>query len=306
MQLNKFAWQSEGVGTLRIDEKPKAALSHELADDGTILNSDTSVSDEEEGMGWDATENEMSPSSDSSSAFNDAGEYTKDEGDDGDDYFDLAIGMSDGPKIGRDAEIPQDTSLITQSHFSKLQLHDDPHFQPSTPGGSKRKLPIPAFFKRSNSSKSVDTLSHANGMEVDGTSDMPSVLGHHAHASATTHSASTSPKPAYRRKRFTRRKVKLGNDGLRDNDALDVNNEHVKRTKNHRQKRSTTGRRRKTNEDSPTLGPGGYSLSTGATGDDLLGIVFLEGNVLFYKSGILSCRYSKQSKVQSICRAGAT
>ena len=278
------------------------ALSNELAYQGAASDSDSSISEEDEELDLTARHDRFSASSDNSSALEDIGGDSEGNATAGEEYFNLALGMSDVPKHtpNTPASNPTDPNYEGEQACPPLISTMS---RPTASSGSKRKLLIPAFFKRSSSSKSIDIISARNGTEPqDLTFDVPSLSESLSENAAT--SVAPSPGPVYRRKKFTRRKVKLGVDDSDEVGGLAINNGHDKVKSKNKRKSPKTGKRRKSSEDSPIQGPGGYSLSTGATGDDLLGIVFLEGRV-FISTGKLRCLSTKQSRALPTCHAGA-
>lgn len=264
--------QTEGVGTLRIGEKPRGGLSSELTDEHAVYASSSSASEDEDDEG-DFLEAEDAQSgfdegSSSSSSVMDHEEYSEVSGNEGNDYFDLALGMQDAPKAqepGADVHASQPTNLLPPAPASGT----------STPTGEKkRKLAIPGFIKRTLSSQSTHKLAMSDtGLAPqNGTQDVPLESSSSLDVDSTPASGATTP-GAYRRKKFTRRKVLIGVDdasrvGATDIGGTDGDAEGTKKKKKKR-KSPKTGRRRKESHSGP-------SLSTGAGMDETLGIVFLE------------------------------
>ena len=253
--------QNEGVGTLRIGERTHGALSNAITDQAELYDSDSSDMTDR-----DALEHlDHDYSSDSSAVFE-----TSDTGPEADDYFNTALGMSSAPNPAA-ADLP--------AAVPKVQgvAAEDPHgfVQASGPGtpsaiekSTKRRLGVPSFLKRNSSfggsSKSKDSSASTSQTLEILTSD------------STPASGATTP-GAYRRKRFTRRKVYLGVDDSSDVGPVDFESGghggHSKR------KEAKTGRRRKTSDLSAAEKSRG-GLSTGAQHLETLGIVFLESECL--------------------------
>lgn len=297
---------------MRIDERPRGSLSNELTDGrgGYVSDSSSSSSSSSEGDGDDNDDEEdddeeeeegeglAATTDDTSSATSDldAGEYTETDERDGDDYFNMALGMQTEPKGAAKAG----TSAAESDNQLIPPTLSAPPSQPQTPGGTtskKSKLPIPGFFRRTGSSKSINSsglnpLTAPSNPLVEPQNqslDVP-ISGSETAASDSTppSGASTPGGGAYRRKKFTRRKVYLGVDDSDAVGATDISGAGGKvkgkgkgKGKEHKKKkrhRAKTGRRRKASEASPIeKSKGGFSLSTGASSDDTLGIVFIEG-----------------------------
>jgi hypothetical protein len=154
LYLTNPSSQSEGVGTLRLDQAPHGALSNELA--GVAYTGSSSDS--------------SSPMDEFELDFSDAGLFSRDDAsgtseassvsdihdfDDGDvaddDYFNLALGMQDTP------------TTAVQPHTSNLLKPDISAAghppMPSPPEGAERKKKtFGNLFKRSASSRSIDVM----------------------------------------------------------------------------------------------------------------------------------------------------
>lgn len=263
---------------MRLDQKPHGALSDELAAEAgnAGFSSDSSSPPDnfdEEGV----SDSEMLLRDDASattdtSSIADLSAAEEDE-DTPEDYFDLALGMQDAPKVasGSEADHLRPDSLVPASVSG-----------PTTPDGNEKKKKgiIPKVFKRTLSSKSVDKLSK-NPLK-------PELLAQDSFVSDTGSAGPSEPPSgaatpnAFRRKKFTRRKVYLNVDDSDKVGAVDLDgtNERKKTKKKKHNKRHApkTGRRRKASQAGST-GPGGYSTSTGAIQNDYLGVVFVEGEL---------------------------
>lgn len=190
------------------------------------------------------------------------------------DYFDLALGMQDAQKVASESE----TDHLRPDGLAPANVSGVSG--PTTPDGSEKKKKgiIPKVFKRTLSSKSVDKLSK-NPLK-------PELLAQDSFVSDTGSAGPSEPPSgaatpnAFRRKKFTRRKVYLNVDDSTKVGAVDLDgtNESKKTKKKKHSKRHApkTGRRRKASQAGST-GPGGYSTSTGAIQNDYLGVVFVEG-----------------------------
>lgn len=209
-------------------------------------------------MDADDGQSGMDEASSSSSSVMDPDEYTEISGAEQDDYFDVALGMQDAPKAPPSAD---QANLLPPAPASGA----------ATPTGEKkRKLAIPGFLKRTLSSQSTPKIAPSEvGMPPQtGTKDVP--LGSSDHLAVESGPPSGASTPgAYRRKKFTRRKVLIGADDSSQVGAVDFNGENGGKKKKKKRKSPKTGRRRKTSHSGP-------SLSTGAEMDETLGVVFLE------------------------------
>lgn len=258
--------QTEGVGTLRLDQETRVALSNELAggaNTGYSSDSSSPMEDYDEEDGSDAgvfSRDDASGTSEASSVA-DPEERIDEE------YFDLALGMQDAPKDSAAVGDPSQDMLKPGA--------DAPEYasMPSTPGlERKKKTGFSNLFKRSASSKSVDKIGKSSLIPQP----QYAVQDGSVSDSGPSEPPSGAATPgAYRRRKFTRRKVYLEPGDSTDVGAVNLVDQKRKKHKKHSPK---TGRRRKTSQPSIT-GPGGYSISTGAAQDDYLGVVFIEGTL---------------------------
>lgn len=262
--------QNESVGTMRLDDKPHGALSDELAINGGSSSDSSSPADDYDEQDEDDASDAALFSKDDASATSEASSIADldelDEDGVADDYFNLALGLKEAPAR---AEKPYDQHLRTDAEALA------PSSLPTTPDANekKKKNRFPNVFKRTASSKSVDRMTKM--------SLKPDLLSHDSFASDTGSAGPSEPPSgattpnAYRRKKFTRRKVYLNVDDSNEVGAVDAKGQD-KATKKHKRKAPKTGRRRKTSQPA-SAGLGGYSISTGASQDDFLGVVFAEG-----------------------------
>lgn len=299
--------QNRGVGTLPLGARPTGSLSNELSNEAPGSNparyaSDSSEDEDEDDDDDDDANtdrlDDMTASSDASSGLDDTGDYTEtDDNADARDYFDTALGMSDTPSALPPHMIGKGDDTLKPPAFTGAAGTAS---QPTTPGGtsgssSKRsKLAIPGFLRRVSSAKNMVGMLASGGINPQNATHDTSVSSSSALTSAQSISNATTsthgdditannspmPSPGYRRKKFTRRKVKVGVDDSGEVGAVDVDDEEgEEKGKGRRRKRghkkSQTGRRRKKSEYSPTHG-----LSTGATDHDYLGVVFIEGEII--------------------------
>lgn len=258
---------------MRLDEAPHGALSNELA-----ANTGSSSDSSSPGDDYDQDEDETSDMAmfmkDDASATSEASSSADlDDLDDDagpNDYFQLATGMQDAPTADE----------ASSGQLSKPDLAGRSYeSSPSTPDVTekKKKTLFPNVFKRTASSKSVDKLTKTT-MKPDLLSRDSFISDTGSAGPSEPPSGATTPN-AYRRKKFTRRKVYLNADDAAQVGAVKLDGqESGKRTKKHKRQAATTGRRRKTSHP-PSAGLGGYSISAGALQDEFFGVVFVEGKV---------------------------
>lgn len=273
--MSCISQQNEGVGTMRLDQNPHGALSNELA--GASVPNTGSSSDSSSPMDDDDEEDEVSDaaafSKDDASATSEASSLADlddlDEDDGADDYFNVALGMHDTPSV---AGKPSEQNLQPDA-TAPLYMPG-----PATPDApeKKKKTLFPNVFKRTGSSKSIDKALKPT-LKPDLVSYDSFISDTGSAGPSEPPSGSTTPN-AYRRKKFTRRKVYLNADDSGQVGAVDLDD--GKKKKKHKRKAPKTGRRRKASQAS-AAGLGGYSISTGASQDEFLGVVFVEGNATY-------------------------
>ena len=250
---------------MRIGEKTRGGLSAELTDDHVGYASSSSASedeDEDDFMEAEDVHSGLEEASSSASSMVDPDDYTEISGnDEAEDYFDLALGMQDAPTAQKPAAGAEHSSLLPPAPASEA----------STPtGDKKRKLAIPGFLKRTLSSQSTSKVapSDAGLAPQTGHKDVPIASTSHLAVDSEPASGASTP-GAYRRKKYTRRKVLIGADDSSQVGATDLSGKDGGKKKKKKRKSPKTGRRRKASLSGP-------ALSTGATTDDTLGVVFLE------------------------------
>lgn len=290
---------------MRLDETPHGALSNELAAVNTGSSSDSSSPGEDYGEDDDEGSDVALYSKDDASATSEASSI--DDLDDleanlgPDDYFNISLGMQDAPsgrKTSPEAQFMPD---------STAPVHEP---TPTTPdvNEKKKKSLFPKVFKRTSSSKSVDRM--------NATTLKPDLLSHDSFVSDTGSAGPSEPPSgattpnAFRRKKFTRRKVYLNTDDFGQIGAINLDEQgkgKKKKTYKHQRKAAKTGRRRKSSHP-PSSGLGGYSISTGASQDDFLGVVFVEGTAgLVLRHNVLTTDLHisrRQSRERIICLDG--
>lgn len=255
---------------MRLDQKFHGALSNELAEGvgaGSSSDSSSPMDDYDE----DASDSGLAARDDASATSEASSLADLDDMDDAnaDDYFNLALGMQDAPKAGGvpDTHLRLDTTAPTYGSM------------PSTPDASEKKKRnlLPNVFKRTLSTKSVDKLNHIDVRPELAAHD--SFLSDNASAGPSEPPSGAATPNAYRRKKFTRRKVYLNTDDSNDVGAVNLDEIDLskkKKSKKHRRQAPKTGKRRKATQPK-SAGLGGYSVSTGAVQNDYLGVVFVEG-----------------------------